>query len=114
VAFFPLRATTTAADPKRDARAALKSEYAAELSAYVVARRATRADKSAREMHMTRRPPRAGAVPGTSSPSDHACIFSTCWPRSSLNRNFPSGMGDRRVGAWLPCKVHRFVAQDYA
>jgi len=26
-------------------------------------------------------PTEAGAVPGTSVPSDHACIFSTCWPR---------------------------------
>jgi hypothetical protein len=40
--------------------------------------------------------------------------FSTCWPRSSLDRNFPSGMGDRRVGACLPCEVHRLVGQDCA
>jgi hypothetical protein len=59
-------------------------------------------------------PTEAGAVPDTSSPSDHACIFSTCWPRSSLDLNFPSGMGDRRVGAGMPCEVHRFVGQDYA
>jgi hypothetical protein len=26
-------------------------------------------------------PTEAGAVPGTSVPSDHACILSTCWPR---------------------------------
>jgi hypothetical protein len=26
-------------------------------------------------------PTEAGAVPGTSLPSDHACILSTCWPR---------------------------------
>jgi hypothetical protein len=43
-------------------------------------------------------PTKAGAVPGTSLPSDHACIFSTCWPRLNLDRNYPSGMGDRRVG----------------
>jgi hypothetical protein len=30
---------------------------------------------------------------------------STCWPRSSLDRNLPSEMGDRRVGACLPCEV---------
>ena len=59
-------------------------------------------------------PTEAGAVPYTSSPSDQACIFSTCWPRSSLDRNFPSGMGDRRVGTWMPCEVRRFVGQDYA
>ncbi len=28
-------------------------------------------------------PTKAGAVPGTSLPSDHACIFSTCWPRQA-------------------------------
>jgi hypothetical protein len=26
-------------------------------------------------------PTEAGAVPCTSLPSDHACMFSTCWPR---------------------------------
>ena len=88
-------------------------QVAAELSANRVAITTSRADKSTREGTRDAAPTEAGAVPGTSSPSDHACIYSTCWPRSSLDRNFPSGMGDRRVGTWMPCEVHRFVAQDY-
>jgi hypothetical protein len=42
-------------------------------------------------------PTEAGAVPGTSLPSDHACIFNVL-AQANLDRNFPSGMGDRRVG----------------
>jgi hypothetical protein len=28
-----------------------------------------------------------------------------CWPRTSLKRNYPLWMGDRRVGTWLTCEV---------
>jgi hypothetical protein len=42
-------------------------------------------------------PTEAGAVPGTSLPSDHACSFNVL-AQVNLDRNFPSGMGDRRVG----------------
>ena len=42
-------------------------------------------------------PTEAGAVPGTSLPSDHACTFNVL-AQANLDRNFPSGMGDRRVG----------------
>jgi hypothetical protein len=31
----------------------------------------------------------------------------------NLDRNFPSGMGDRRVGTCMPCEVCRLVGQDY-
>ena len=58
-------------------------------------------------------PTEAGAVPCTSSPSDQACIFSTCWPRQAWIAT-ARGMGDRRVGTWMPCQVRRFVGQDYA
>ena len=50
----------------------------------------------------TRRPPRRAPCL-TRHPQVTMRAFSTCWSRTSLERNFPSGMGDRRVGAYLTC-----------
>ena len=48
-------------------------------------------------------PTEAGAVPGTSLPSDHACIFSTCWPRQTWIATSRPGWV---IAAWvLECRA---------
>ena len=48
-------------------------------------------------------PTEAGAVPGTSLPSDHACIFSTCWPRQTWIATSRRGWV---IAAWvLECRA---------
>jgi hypothetical protein len=48
-------------------------------------------------------PTEAGAVPSTSLPSDHACIFSTCWPRQTWIATSRRGWV---IAAWvLECRA---------
>ena len=48
-------------------------------------------------------PTKAGAVPGTSLPSDHACIFSTCRPRQTWIATARQGWV---IAAWvLECRA---------
>jgi hypothetical protein len=48
-------------------------------------------------------PTEAGAVPGTSLPSDHACILSTCWPRQTWIATSRRGWV---IAAWvLECRA---------
>ena len=53
--------------------------------------------------NVTRRP-ETGRRVGHVSPSDHACIV-VVLAQASLDLNYPVRMGDRRVGARLPCRT---------
>ena len=60
---------------------------------------------------MTRRPPRrAPCLARHYQVTMRASV--NVLAQANLDRNFPSGMGDRRVGTGMPCEVSRLVDQD--
>ena len=60
---------------------------------------------------MTRRPPRrAPCLARHYQVTMRASV--NVLAQANLDRNFPSGMGDRRVGTGMPCEVCRLVDQD--